>query len=233
MSSISHPGSSQAVAASEERRLLFVKELWRYPVKSMAGERISQAEVGELGIAGDRAVLVHVRGRPVTARTHHRLLGLKGTLDSNGVPLISGHKWDSPQALELVRAAAGPEAELMHYDGAERFDVLPLLVATDGAINHMGFDGRRLRPNIVVGGLEGLEERKWPGRSIRIGGVTIHAAQLRGRCVMTTFDPDTLQQDRNVLRRIVRELDGTMALDCAVLHGGLIREGDPVEILED
>jgi hypothetical protein len=158
---------------------------------------------------------------------------LKGTLDSNGVPQISGHSWNSPEALELVKQAAGPDAELVQYNGTERFDVLPLLVATDGAINHMGFDGRRLRPNIVIGGVEGLVERQWPGRRLQIGGVLIHAAQLRDRCIMTTFDPDTLQQDRNVLRRIVRELDGTMALDCAVLRGGLIREGHPVFLLED
>jgi uncharacterized protein len=207
---------------------MFVKEIWRYPVKSMAGEHVAQAEVGELGIAGDRTVLVHVGGRVVTSRTHHRLLGLKGTLDSNGVPQVSGHSWNSPEAFELVKEAAGPDAELVHYEGRERFDVLPLLVATDGAINHMGFDGRRLRPNIVIGGVEGLMEREWPDRRLQIGGVLTHAAQLRGRCIMTTFDPDTLQQDRNVLRRIVRELDGTMALDCAVLQGGLIHEGDPV-----
>src|SRR5215469_12898775 len=211
---------------------MFVKEIWRYPVKSMAGERIAKAEVGELGIAGDRTILVHAGGKLVTSRTHHRLLGLKGTLDSNGVPQISGHRWNSPEALELVKKAAGPDAELIQYNGAERFDVLPLLVATDGAINHMGFDGRRLRPNIVIGGVEGLEERQWPGRRLQIGGVTIHAANLRGRCVMTTFDPDTLEQDRNVLKRIVRELDGTMALDCAVLQGGLIRESDPVFLLD-
>ena len=207
---------------------MFVKEVWRYPVKSMAGERILSAEVGELGISGDRTVLVHVGGRLVTSRTHHRLRGLKGTMDSNGVPQISGHNWNSPEALELVKEAAGPDAELVHCEGKERFDVLPLLVATDGAISHMGFDGRRLRPNIVIGGVEGLMERKMPGRRLEIGGVLIHAAQLRGRCIMTTFDPDTLQQDRNVLRRIVRELDGRMALDCAVLQGGLIHEGDPV-----
>ena len=177
---------------------MFVKELWRYPVKSMAGERIAQAEVGDLGIAGDRTILVHVGGKLVTSRTHHRLLGLKGTLDSNGVPQISGHSWNSPEALELVKEAAGPDAELVHYEGKERFDVLPLLVATDGAIKHMGFDGRRLRPNIVIGGVEGLMERDWPGRRLQIGGVLIHAAQLRGRCIMTTFDPDTLQQDRNI-----------------------------------
>jgi hypothetical protein len=70
---------------------------------------------------------------------------LKGTLDSNGVPQISGHSWNSPEALELVKTAVGPDAELVKYHGPERFDVLPLLVATDGAINHMGIDGRRCR----------------------------------------------------------------------------------------
>jgi hypothetical protein len=49
---------------------------------------------------------------------------------------------------------------------------------------------------------------------------------------MTTFDPDTLEQDRNVLRRIVKELDGRMALDCAIVHGGTVREGDPVALVE-
>src|SRR5262245_46949039 len=60
-------------------------------------------------------------------------LGLKGTLSEDGIPHISGHAWDSPQALVLVKAAAVPDAELFRYQGAERFDVLPLLVATDGA----------------------------------------------------------------------------------------------------
>ena len=69
---------------------MFVKELWRYPVKSMAGERLPRAELGELGISGDRTILVHVGGRVVTSPTHHRLLGLKGTLDSNGVTQTSG-----------------------------------------------------------------------------------------------------------------------------------------------
>jgi hypothetical protein len=66
------------------------------------------------------------------------LLGLRGTLDCNGVPQISGHSWNSPAALQLVKEAAGADAELVHYEGKERFDVLPLLVATDGAINQLG-----------------------------------------------------------------------------------------------
>ena len=211
---------------------MFVKELWRYSVKSMAGERVTQIQLGPLGLAGDRTVMVRRRGRVVTSRTDHRLLGLKVTLGDDGVPRISGHAWDSPEALALVKAAAGPDAELFRYDGVERFDVLPLLVATDGAIRHIGFDGRRLRANIVIGGVEGLQERNWPSRHLRIGDAVIYAAQLRGRCVMTTYDPDTLKQDLGVLRRIVSQLDGTMALDCAVISGGLIEEGAPV-VLED
>jgi uncharacterized protein len=208
---------------------MYVKELWRYPVKSMAGERVQQAQLTRSGLQDDRKVLVtDPNGRVITSRTHHRLLGLKATLGEDREPLVSGHRWNSSEALRLVKQAAGTGAELVLYEGLERFDVLPLLVATDGAIAHMAFDGRRLRPNIVIGGVEGLEERKWPGVRLRIGGALLHAAQLRGRCVMTTYDPDTLQQDRSVLKRIVDELDGTMALDCAVVEEGLVREGDPV-----
>ena len=50
---------------------------------------------------------------------------------------------------------------------------------------------------------------------------------------MTTYDPDTLRQDRSVLKRIVDELDGRMALDFSIVKAGFIREGDPVELLEN
>ena len=130
-----------------------------------------------------------------------------------------------------MREAAGAEATLARYEGPERFDVLPLLIATDGAIAALGVDGRRLRPNIVIGGVAGLAERQWPGRRLRIGDVVIGMEKLRGRCVMTTWDPDTQVQDLSVLHRIVDDFDGTMALDSAVVSGGTIAVGDPVEIL--
>ncbi len=211
---------------------MYVKEIWRYPAKSMAGERLTQIEVGRSGLAGDRKVLVQgPNGRVISARTHPRLLGLKGTTGPDGQPHIAGHLWSSPEALEQVREAVGAKANLIYHEGPERFDVLPLLVATDGAIDYMGFDGRRLRPNIVIGGVGGLEERNWPNHRIQIGEAVVAAAQLRGRCVMTTYDPDTLKQDLNVLKSIVRRLDGVMALDCSVVSGGTIHQGDPVTIL--
>jgi uncharacterized protein YcbX len=212
--------------------MMHVAELWRYPVKSLAGERLERAEVGRDGVEGDRLVQVYdAEGRVVTARNHPALLGHRGSLGLDGAPRVDGWPWASPEAAAVIARAAGAAARLEHFAGEERFDVLPLLVATDGAIAALGVDGRRLRPNIVVGGVEGLAEREWPGRRLRIGGVIVTVAQLRERCVMTTYDPDTQAQDPRVLRRIVREFGGTMALDCAVEVGGTVRVGDPVVLL--
>lgn len=211
---------------------MHVAELWRYPVKSLAGERLEQAEIRPDGMIGDRLVQVYdARGHVVTARKHPDLLGHRGTLGPDGEPRIDGWPWASPEAAAAITQAVGWKARLERFTGEERFDILPLLVATDGAIAALGVDGRRLRPNIVVGGVDGLGEREWPGRRLRIGEVEIAVAQLRARCVMTTYDPDTQVQDPGVLRRIVREFGGTMALDCAVLAAGPVRLGDPVTLL--
>lgn len=210
-----------------------VQELWRFPVKSMAGERLAEVRVGRLGITGDRTVLVRGgNGRVITSRTHPKLLGLRATISADGVPRISGHIWNSPEALGLVHAAVGPGSELFYCGGPERFDVLPLLVATDGAIAAFGHDGRRLRPNLVIGGVEGLAERTWPGHCLRIGDVRIGVQDLRARCVMTTFDPDTLVQEHGVLKEIVRKFDGVLALNCFVIRGGTIHLGDTVELVD-
>ena len=90
----------------------------------------------------------------------------------------------------------------------------------------------RLRPNIVVGGVDGLAERSWPGRRLRLGSVVASVAKLRARCVMTTYDPDTQEQDLSVLRRIVSEFGGQMALDCGIVSGGRLTVGDSVELIE-
>jgi len=125
----------------------------------------------------------------------------------------------------------GAGAHLVHDEGMDRFDVLPLLVATDGAIAEFGRDGRRLRPNLVVGGVTGLEEREWQGGQLLIGDVVIGIHDLRGRCIMTTFDPDTLAHDPNVLRDIVKRFAGKLALNCDVVKGGEIQVNQEVRIV--
>ncbi len=209
---------------------MYLKKLWRYPVKSMAGEQLQEVELTKLGLAGDRQILIQAAtGRILTSRTHHKLLGLKGTLAPDKEPLINGLPWHSKEATELVSETLNQPVKLIRHEGPERFDILPLLVATDGAIDYMQIDSRRLRPNLIIGGVEGLEERTWPQRTLQIGNTKIAPAQLRGRCVMTTYHPDTLVQDMNVLRNIVKKLEGVMALDTAVLTPGHLRINDSVE----
>ncbi len=211
-----------------------IAELWRYPVKSMAGERLQRATLGPFGIEGDRVVHVEdSHGRFITSRTHPQLLGHHAKLGSSGEPVVDDLPWTEPKVLRQVIEIAGPDARLIWDDSAQRFDILPLLVATDGAISAFGRDGRRLRPNIVVGGVDGLEERSWEGKCLRVGKVLIGIEDLRMRCVMTTFDPDTLKQDRDVLRDIVRRFDGKLALNCWVIQGGEICIGDEVELIEN
>jgi uncharacterized protein len=210
---------------------LHVAGLWRYPVKSLAGERLSEAMIGAAGIPGDR--IVHVRGPEGvrTSRRHYRLLGLRGTVGPDGRPLINGHRWDGPDALALVKAAAGRDAWLEASDGPERFDVLPLLVATDGAVAAFGRDVRRLRPNILIGGVEGLDEVQWPGAQLHIAHAIVPLDSRRGRCPMTTVDPDTLDVDHEVLRDIGRRFGGRLALNADVVHDGTIRVGDAVTLV--
>ena len=207
-----------------------VLELWRYPVKSMAGERLFSATVTREGFFGDRVLQVYdAARRVVTSRTRPLLLAHQGVLGSDGEPLVDGRPWRSPEVARDVQEAAGPGAHLAR--GSWRFDVLPLLVATDGALTAFGHDHRRLRPNLVVGGVRGLAERSWEGFGIRIGAVIIALADLRGRCVMTTFDPDTQEQKTAVLHAIVRDFGGKMCLNASVLAGGRIAVGDRVELI--
>jgi uncharacterized protein YcbX len=210
---------------------LYVAGLWRYPVKTLAGERLSAAAVGLNGVPGDRVVWVRGPEGVRTSRKHHRLLGLRSAWSPDGHVLIDGHAWESPEALALVKRAAGDDAWLERSDEDDRFDVLPLLVATDGAVEVFGRDVRRLRPNILIGGVDGLDERRWPGATLHIGSLIVRLDSLRARCPMTTVDPDTLERDPEVLRDIGRRFGGRLALNAAVLRAGTIADGDPVTLM--
>ena len=154
---------------------LHVAGLWRYPVKTLAGEHLSATTIGPQGIPGDRIVRVLGPEGVRTSRRHYRLLGLRGTSDANGHPLVDGH----------------------------------------------------------VGGVHGLDEVDWPGAELHIGQAIVRLDSRRGRCPMTTVDPDTLRRDPEVLRDIGRRFGGRLALNADVARAGTIRAGDPVRLVRD
>ena len=212
--------------------MAYVRELWRYPVKSMRGERVEATTITESGLEGDRLVrAVSVSGRRISSRQYPGLLGLRGTTAPDAQPLVDGLAWDRDEAAALVRRASADDIVLIEDRTRIRFDVLPVSLVTDGAVDELGVDLRRLRPNIVIAGIDGLEERGWQGLALRVGGAVLGVLQVRGRCVMTTFDPDTLEQDHGVLRRIAEEYDGRFALDCYVVEPGPVSAGDAFGVL--
>jgi hypothetical protein len=104
-----------------------------------------------------------LRLKPVSSPWRFNFVGHKGTLGPDGERLADGRPWKGREVAAMVEDIAGSRAMLLRHDGVERFDVLPLLVATDGAIAAFGHDHRRLRSNIVIDGVEGLAARGWPG----------------------------------------------------------------------
>jgi uncharacterized protein YcbX len=207
-----------------------VGSLWRYPVKSLKGEALDTASLTDDGVQGDRIVHVRDDRGPLTGRTRHQLVTLPvQTVD--GIPHLAGARWDSADAAALIREIAGPTSELAAYGGPERFDVLNLLVATDGAVEHFGHDVRRLRPNLVINGVPTDAEQTWPGQALAIGDALIGIHSQRQRCIVTSIHPDSGEQDLDVFRRIRNEFGNQLALNCWVIRPGEIRTGDDVVLV--
>lgn len=215
-----------------------IDELWRYPVKSLAGESLPEVELTPDGVRGDRRVHVRNARGPLTGRTRHGLLTLPARTRADGAVLVAGHPWRSVEASRLVAERAGPDAELAAYGGPERFDVANLLVATDGELAAFAerhgapLDRRRLRPNIVLCGVPFGTADTWPGTTaIAIGEALIGVHSPRGRCIVTSIDPGTGAQDLDVFRRIRQDFGGLMALNCWVIRPGAVRVGDRAELV--
>ena len=211
---------------------MHVSRLWRYPVKSLGGEEVTEAQLTNDGVAGDRLVHVSTPHGPLTGRTRHSLLTIPARTGADCEPLVDGRPWRSREVAALIRRHAGPTAVLRRYAGPERFDVLNLLVATDSAVAELGADARRLRPNILLGGVPAGAEREWPGKALAIGNALIGILNLRQRCIVTTIDPDTGAQDVDVLLRIRDQFATRIALDCWVITPGTIGVGDTARLVE-
>jgi uncharacterized protein YcbX len=96
------------------------------------------------------------------------------------------------------------------------------------------FEPRRFRPNMIVetDGEAGFLENDWPGKIIAIGDeVRIKVMMPTIRCVVTTRAQDDLPAEPAVLKTAAAHNSANVGVYAAVEQGGLVRRGDPVEIL--
>jgi uncharacterized protein len=235
-----------------------VLELWRFPVKSLQGERLAEAEVGRLGIAGDRrwALFDRDTGLGLTARRVPDLLFAAARLTQDGgveVVLPDGTVTTDDGVLSdwlgrriELRAATddGDVAPTYETPADEEEDYPAEWTQWQGAPGPF-HDSPRIRLSLVSTGtlgswdrrrfranvvLDGAGEDELDGREARLGEVRLRFGRPIERCVMTTRpQPGGIGRDTSVLKTIHRERDGLLAVRAAVLAPGVVRTGDALE----
>lgn len=223
--------------------------LWRYPVKSMAGEPLDDVEVAWHGLAGDRRwafvqdrlvrsgfPYLTIRERAVMG--HHRAAFVEPTRpDTSPVSVRTPDGDELDVADPALAEALGGGVRPLKLDRGT-FDVLPLSLITTQTIAALStlvgreLEVERFRPNLVVAatGDDPWPEDGWVGRTLRIGGLSLRADQRDQRCVLVNVDPRTTERDPSVLRTIAQERQARLGVYGTTVTPGRVAVGDPVEL---
>jgi uncharacterized protein YcbX len=225
-----------------------VDQLWRYPVKSVGGERLTAATVGVLGIEGDRGIAVHDEREEVTwAGAVPALMRLRAVALGPGVAelvLPDGRRFrsDAPDAASRLSTAVQAKVTLVAHQ-PDRPDAA-LHVLTTTALRSLGstlpdsaIDASRFRPNLVLDDVPGdhttgYPEHDWIGRRMAIGTLRLRFTEGCDRCAMITKETPTVPHDRAVLRWVARELGNAFGVYAAVEKPGHVHIGDKARWLD-
>jgi hypothetical protein len=219
-----------------------VESIWRYPVKSLGGERLDGAEVETRGLVGDRGYAIRdADGRFGSGKTTRRFRRMDGLLRLtaryvDGVPRVyeNGRPANIREYLRRDDVELAPEGEVSH------FDELPLSVLTTATLGWVRatvpgvtIDERRFRPNLVIRtppGTPPFVEDAWFGRAARIGGVEIVFVRASERCVMVNEAQPGLEHSAAVLRAIAGCHDNLLGALAVVTRPGTVRTGDTMAL---
>ena len=245
--------------------------LWRYPVKSLQGERLDRAHVEDNGLVGDRrwGLQDHRTGRILTARRRPELLGAAASYD-NDMPVITlpgravtegpGKRTDrllsewlatpvslvssvdsEPGRAEFFSDATDDSSQAIEWTmPATRYvDAAPLLVLTSASLRTGAglhpdgvWDPRRFRPNLLIDvDGDGWLEDQWIGQPLRVGAVTLVAAETCMRCTMVTRAQPGLEADVEIFRCLARHHGGGFGVWSDVLTGGSLSVGDSASLI--
>lgn len=225
-----------------------VASLWRYPVKSMDGDRLDRALATPRGIPGDRAwaLVERATGRPLSGKRHAKLMLCRARYtDEPTETAIPPAEMTLPDGTTVRTDDSRAAARLSAYLGVdcvptlspgEFFDDRPLHLMTDASLRAMrareaaDFDIRRFRPNVLVSVPgDDFAELAWVGRRLRLGAVELDVDKPTKRCVMTTLPQPGLSEERRILPAVVKA-GGALGVYGAARSRGPMRVGDPVTV---
>lgn len=227
--------------------------LFRYPVKSMAGEALAAARLGWHGLAGDRRFAFRRVGETagfpwLTASRLAELVRYRPERADPGADEELPTHVVTPEGerLELRGAALrerlserfGGSVELLRLDHGifDEAAVSVLSMATLTAVSReasLAVDPRRYRPNILIetSSAGPFGEDGWVGARLRFGREAAVSVTLTDtRCVMVNLDPDNARADADMLKAVVRMNGGNAGVYATVVGCGEIRIGDAVQL---
>jgi uncharacterized protein YcbX len=241
------------------KQLGHVRELVRYPVKSMAGVPTESAFLGWHGLDGDRRFafrrLEDDSGFPwLTASRLPELLLYHpfGIDESSDEPLPTHVRTPAGEHVELRSKEFASEIAERHGSPVELMK-LKHGIFDDGSVSVINrttigeicreagvvLDTRRFRANIVLETHDSqpFEEDGWVGGRLLFGEREPRAAvsvTVRDvRCMMINLNPDTATQDAQVLKQALRLNMNNAGVYGTVLQTGEIRVGQPVSLILD
>lgn len=222
--------------------------IYRYPVKSMAGQQLDNAEIGWHGLAGDRRFALMRQGVTngfpwLTASKLPQLVRYtplhKNPIDQPDVPTHirtpDGKELELySEALkqELSNAHGGPvDVMRLNHGIFDEAHISIISIATIKALEQavgIELDVRRFRPNLLVKTInnEPFEEHNWVGKTIRIGNASLHIYMQDIRCVMINIDPDSGESDSRVLKLVAQNYENCAGVYATITATGMISVTD-------
>ena len=211
-----------------------VVEIWRYPVKSMLGEPLDQANVGPGGIQGDRrwAVVDSESGVSLSAKRYPDLLGRQVTTRSAEATETIQH--------EFPTAVTEGEGEPFLYKPETEafFDCAPLQLLTTATLGQLQrllpdstIHPARFRPNFLVATQEtGFVENNWVNNDVILGSLRCQVYDDTRRCIMVALSQGDLPRDIEVIRTILKSNEGRAGVALKTLDSSIVRRGEKVEV---
>jgi uncharacterized protein len=224
----------------------YVEAIFRYPVKSLRGERLEVANLGWHGVVGDRRLAFRRiddrSGFPWLSASmlpdlllfaphcredsgHETLPTHVRTPDGNEMSVFG-----EDLATEVGRRYGAPVQMMLLDHGI--FDEASISVISSDTVREIGrlagrnADVRRFRPNVVVRLLRSgpFQEDEWVGGVLSFGegedAPGIAVTMRDERCSMVNIDPDSGSRAPEMMKAVVRANQ-----NCAGIYGTVTRIG--------
>lgn len=200
--------------------------IWRYPVKSLAAETLTNANISYHGVEGDRlSALFAGAGHARAGKTYE------------GIHDDRLHVWR--RAGDAIADAGARGVTLAERSGEGPYHYsLPISLIFDRWIAEVeavvgeALDPRRWRPNLLVRASGGFQkcERDLIGETLHVGAAALRVVKPIKRCMVPTYDLDGGASTPEIQTYVVRERANVMGVYCEVVAEGPVSVGDLLSV---